>query len=126
MPVTNRPSASVDRERTQRSKTRSSRRASAAAARRILRIGKRIDNIYRHLFAFREAAMRTGDHRIENDVFYGQMRLVLELRRQIRQPLWRSVDENGFYALVEPDQYENANDDEQHAKRSLEALTERQ
>src|SRR5262249_32488348 len=87
---------------------------------------KELTSIYRHLFAFREAAMRTGDHRIENDVFYGQMRLVLELRRQIRQPLWRSVDENGFYALVEPDQYENANDDEQHAKRSLEALNERQ
>jgi hypothetical protein len=128
MRTTNRPSASVDRERTKGAKH-------AAVA--ILRpqphaasfaLVKEFAGVHhRHLFAFREAAKRTGDDGVECDIIHGTCAAALRLepRRQIRQPLRRGINERSLCAFVETGHYQCPDDDEEQTESGPRRLADR-
>ena len=88
---------------------------------------KELASIGRHLFAFGEAAMRTGDDGMERDVIHSTCAAVLRLepRRQLRQPLRRGVDEHGFQPFVETDHYQYPEDDKKQPEPGLGRLADR-
>ena len=88
---------------------------------------KELTSVYRHLFAFREAAMRTGDDGMERDIIHSTCAAALRLepRRQLRQPLRRGVDEHGFQPFVETDHYQYPEDDKKQPEPGLGRLADR-
>src|SRR5260370_41265499 len=78
--------------------------------------------------SFSEAAIRTGDDRIEDHIVHRTYMAALGLkpRRQIRQPLRGGVNEHGLQVLVETSEDESTDRNEKHAKRRLHGMAYRQ